>query len=70
MSNKKYLLNKMVAEKIALGYMYLIGDSFNLKHQKNCKIDRIALMDDGIGNSDVVLVYVCEDSRFFHSILN
>ena len=57
MINKKYLLNKAVAEKIASSYLHLIGRSFNLKHQNNRTIDRIDVMDGGNGNWDVILVY-------------
>jgi hypothetical protein len=56
-SNKKYLPNKAVAEKIASSYMHLIGDSFNLKHQNNCTIDRIDVIDEGNDIWDVVLVH-------------
>jgi hypothetical protein len=57
MSNNNYVLNKVTAEKIATDYQYLIGRSFNLKHQNNCTIDRIDLMDTGNGSWEVVLVH-------------
>ena len=57
MSNKKYILNKTIAENIASSYQHLIGRSFNLKHHNNCTIDRIDLMDSGNESWEVVLVH-------------
>ena len=57
MSNNKYLLNKAVAEKIALSYQYLIGHTFNLKYHNNNQIDRIDVVDAGNGYWEVILVH-------------
>ena len=57
MNKNKYKLNKAIAEKITFSFQYLIGQTFNLKYQQNCKIDRIDVIDVGNGEWEVVLVY-------------
>jgi len=57
MSNNKYLLNKEIAEKIAISSECFIGHRFDLKNHVNNKIDRIDVIDAGNGYWDVILVH-------------